>query len=136
MLEVEYLSGSEIEDMIGELLWSYRRLYLPGIASDETPAAEYTQYMRESEQAWSALEAAFQHQRGFSREMLQDMSDGSLERLRDRLIGWARDIEWPRGDDEARDGIWRSTAATGEECCKKTSLFMQDSYWPFTKVIR
>ncbi|KAL8365133.1 hypothetical protein RB595_004106 [Gaeumannomyces hyphopodioides] len=136
MLEVEYLSGSEIEDMIGELLWSYRQLYLPDVASDTTPAADYTRYMRESEQAWSALEAAFQHQPGFSREMLQDLSDGSLERLRNRLVGWARDIEWPRGDDEAQDGIWRSTAATGEECCKKASLFMQNSYWPFTKVIR
>ncbi|TLD06663.1 uncharacterized protein PgNI_08716 [Pyricularia grisea] len=148
-LEVEYLSGIEIKEMVTELLWSYRQLFLPAVESDTTSDADYARYMRESEQAWSALEAAFGHRREFKRAMLQDMAEGSLERITEMLVGWTEDIEWPSGDETAGYNgddevtgnepshlVWRSTAATAEECCEKTSLFMQDRYWPFTKIIR
>lgn len=132
-IEVEYLSGTATEESIKELLWSYRQLYLPGVEDESTSAADYARYQRESAQAWSALEAAFRHKRGFSEGMLRDMSKGALERLTAQLIGWSREIEWPEG---ASDCLWRSTADTAEECVKKTALFMQDRYWPFTKIIR
>ncbi len=132
-IEVEYLSAVEIEYMVKELLWSYRQLFLPGVESDATSEADYARYVRESEQAWSALEAAFKHRRQFGPEFLQDMSEGALERIGGQLIAWTRDMEWPGGGD-AR--LWRSTANTAEECSEKTSLFMRDRYWPFTKIIR
>ncbi|RYP44610.1 hypothetical protein DL768_008931 [Monosporascus sp. mg162] len=133
IIEVEYLAKDEIAEMVRELLWSYRQLFLPGVESDTTSAADYARYTRESEQAWSALEAAFQHQSRFSKEMLRDMSEGALERIQDQLIAWTNDMEWPEGGEA---GCWRSTASNAEECREKTGLFMQDRYWPFTKIIR
>ena len=89
--------------------------------------------MRESEQAWSGLSAAFKHKRQFTQKFAQDMSDGALERITDQLVQWADEIEWPTGGG---DGLWMSTAQTADECVEKTKLFMQDRFWPFTKIIR
>lgn len=136
-IEVEYLSEDGIDELVKELAWSYRQLYLADAQSaDLTSDEDYARYQRESEQAWSALEAAFQHQRGFSAEFLRDMSDGAANRIDQQLIEWARRIDWPSGQT-TRDGrYWLSTAETAEECCEKTKVFMQDALWPFTKIIR
>ncbi|GKU17373.1 unnamed protein product, partial [Fusarium langsethiae] len=132
-IDVEYLSALEIRELIKELLWSYRQLFLPGVESNETSEQDYNRYMRQSEQAWSALHAAFKHKKQFTQSFAQDMSDGALERITDQLIDWAREIEWPTG---GVDGFWTSTAQTSEECVEQTKLFMQDKFWPFTKIIR
>ena len=132
-IEIEYLSDTEIDELIKELVWNYRQLFLPEIEEDKVDAKDYMRYQRESEQAWSALEAAFKHQRSFKKELLSDRSDGAVERVTDQLISWTKDIDWPEG---AQEGIWKSTANTAYECCEKTSTFMQDRYWPFTKIIR
>ncbi|KAH8688415.1 hypothetical protein BGZ61DRAFT_353751 [Ilyonectria robusta] len=132
-IEVEYLSASGMKELVTELLWSYRQLYLPGVESDETPEQDYARYMRESDQAWSALQSAFRHQRQFTKEFLRDMSEGALEKITNQVLQWVSDIEWPSGGN---DGFWVSTAQTAEECCNKTKVFMQDKYWPFTKIIR
>jgi hypothetical protein len=94
---------------------------------------DYARYHRESEQAWSSLEAGFKHQKGFHKKLLSDMSDGGLAKATAQLTRWARELEWPDGD---QSGLWKSTAETAEECCDMTSVFMQDSFWPFTKIIR
>lgn len=132
-IEVEYLSTFEIRDLIEELLWSYRQLFLPSVESEETSEQDYNRFMRESEQAWSALHAAFKHKRQFTQTFAQDMSDGALERITEQLVQWAVEIEWPTS---GRDGFWTSTAETADECVEKTKLFMQDRFWPFTKIIR
>lgn len=132
-IEVEYLSNTEIEDLIKELLWKYRQLFLPEIESDEVDAKDYARYVRESEQAWSALEAAFQHQSSFSSNYIQDMSAGAFDRIAEQLIMWSRELEWPEGGN---NGKWSSTASTAEECYEKTNVFTQDQFWPFTKIIR
>lgn len=132
-IEVEYLSASGMKELVTELLWSYRQLYLPGVESDETSEQDYARYMRESDQAWSALQSAFRHQRQFTKEFLRDTSEGALEKITNQVLQWVREIEWPSGGN---DGFWVSTAQTAEECCEKTKVFMQDKYWPFTKIIR
>ena len=132
-IEVEYLSNPEIEELINELLWTYRQLFLPQVEQDKVDAKDYARYQRESEQAWSALEAAFKHQSQFGKEWLTDMSEGALETMTQQLIQWRRQLDWPVG---GHAGIWRSTANTAMECCKKTSVFMNDRFWPFTKIIR
>ncbi|CEI60224.1 unnamed protein product [Fusarium venenatum] len=132
-IDVEYLSTPEIRELIKELLWSYRQLFLPGVESDKTSEQDYNNYMRESEQAWSALHAAFKHKRQFTQRMAQDMSEGALERITDQLIKWTEEIEWPAG---GVDGFWTSTAQTADECVEQTKFFMQDKFWPFTKIIR
>jgi hypothetical protein len=108
-------------------------LFLPDIEADKVDAKDYIRYQRESEQAWSALEAAFKHQKLFKKEFLSDVSEGALEKVTDQLIQWTQDLDWPEGGN---DGMWKSTADTAEECCGKTTIFMQDRFWPFTKIIR
>lgn len=108
-------------------------MFLPDIEEDKVDAKDYARYQRESEQAWSALEAAFKHQKLFEKEWLSDMSEGALDKVTDQLIQWGQDIDWPEGGNS---GIWKSMADTAEECCEKTSIFMQDRFWPFTKIIR
>jgi hypothetical protein len=133
-IEVEYLCNSEIEDLIKELVWNYRQMYLPHMENDKITENEYIKMQRESEQAWSSLEAGFSHQTGFSKELLiNDMSEDGLGRATNELIQWALDLDWPNGENS---GKWMSTATNAEECCEKTSVFMQDRFWPFTKIIR
>lgn len=88
---------------------------------------------RESEQAWSALEAGLKHQKGFNKDLLSDIAEGGLEKATDLLIQWAHELEWP---DDGDSGTWKATADTADECCEKTSIFMEDRFWPFTKIIR
>lgn len=137
-IEVEYLSTMEISQHIDELLWNFRRLFLPRAeelskCEDRVSEKEYARYERESDQAWSALEAAFQHETLFTRDFLSDNSVGALERVTSQLLDWAHGIQWP---DSGSSGIWKSTAHTADECCELTSTFMQDKLWPFTKIIR
>ena len=127
------MSNPEIEELITDLVWNYRKIFLPETEQNIVSPEDYTRYQRESEQAWSALEAAFKHQRMFKTDFLSDMSEGALQRVTGQLIQWAQEIEWPEGGNT---GIWKSTVNTAEECCEKTSIFMQDRLWPFTKIIR
>lgn len=136
-MEVEHLSRNEVQELIKELVWNYRKLYLPGVEREEISAAEYTKYERESTLAWATLEAAFKHRRDFKPEFLQDQAEGASKRIVDQLIQWTEDLEWPNGDDESdASGLWKSTAQTAAECCTKTAAFMKDRLWPFTKIIR
>lgn len=134
-VEVERLSQSEIEELIKELVWNYRQMLLPAIESDEVSAEEYERCQRESDLAWSTLEAAFKHRREFKPQLLNDKSTDAGDRIADQLIHWTQDLEWPRGDG-GENCAWTSTAQTAEECCEKTSKFMEDRLWPFTKIIR
>lgn len=108
-------------------------MYNPLVESSETPADDYARYARESAQAWSALEAAFRHKRELKEDLLRDQSEGALEKITELLVGWSKEIDWPEG---SVNGTWVTTANTPEECCSKTDRFMQDRYWPFTKIIR
>jgi hypothetical protein len=114
-------------------LWNYRQLFLPDIEDNEVDSKEYARCQRESEQAWSALEAGFKHQPGFEKELITDMTEGGLEKATTQLLQWASELEWPEGGDS---GFWKATANTAEECCDLTSIFMKDRFWPFTKIIR
>lgn len=133
-MEVEYLSTSEMEELIKELLWSFRRMYLPNAEDDGIAESEYARMLRESGEAWSSLEAAFSHQKAFNKNFLmQDMSEAGLAVATAQLVQWSHELDWPAGTDS---GKWTSTADTADECYEKTSIFMQDKFWPFTKIIR
>jgi hypothetical protein len=127
-VEVEYLSGVAMEDHIKELLWSFRRAFLPD-AKDSLTAAD----LKEIKEAWSALESTFRSEKEFNRKFLSDKSEGAFEKIADQLIKWTKTIPWPTG---ASDGNWMTYAETAEELYTKTSLFMQDRVWPLTKIMR
>ena len=120
---------------MNELVWNYRKIYLPDMEDDSISPDEYARCQRQSELAWSTLSAAFGHRSGFNQNMLRDMSEGVQEKVTSRLIEWSQDLEWPGGNNNT-NGLWKSVADTAEECCDKTSRFMQDKLWPFTKIIR
>ncbi|KAJ6002789.1 hypothetical protein N7451_005336 [Penicillium sp. IBT 35674x] len=126
-VEVEFLCGAALEDHINELLWSFRRQFLD--AKDSLS----TDDMKECREAGSALQSAFGGERGYNRQFMTDKSEGAFERILDQLIKWTKNIPWPTG---ASDGKWVTNAETVEEFHKKTSLFMQDRIWPFTRIMR
>ena len=130
-IHVEYLSSSEIEELIEELVWSYRQLYDANI--EDASKEDYKRYEAESERAWAALEAAFSDRTEFGKNLLRDQSAGAADKIVTKLLVWSRSLEWPEGGS---NGVWKSTAETADECCDQTSVFMQDRIWPFTKVIR
>jgi hypothetical protein len=134
-VEVERLSQSGIEELVRELVWNYRQMLLPDVESNEVTPEEYERFQRESDLAWSTLDAAFKHRREFKPEFLKDKSAEAGDRIADQLIHWTHDLEWPHGDS-GENCVWKSTAQTAEECCEKTSQFMEDRLWPFTKIIR
>lgn len=133
-MEVEYLSIGEIEELLEELIWSFRRKYLPNAEDDAVLESEYAKMERESAEAWSSLEAAFGHHEGFSKDWLtKDMTEEGLAIVTTQIIEWSHELDWPASADS---GKWTSTADTADECYEKTSVFTQDRFWPFTKIIR
>ncbi|RFU23756.1 hypothetical protein B7463_g12581, partial [Scytalidium lignicola] len=134
-IEVERLSSSEIHELVKELVWNYRKLYLPSFGEEKVHAEDYWENKRQSEMAWSILEAAFKHRREFKQDLLRDMSEGATEGIVSQLTQWTEELEWPEGSVRA-NALWKSTAETAEECCDKTAAFAHDKLWPFTKVIR
>jgi hypothetical protein len=133
-MEVEYLSTSERDELIRELAWSFRRKSLLNAEDDSIPESEYAKIEQQSAEAWSSLEAAFSHHEDFNEDLLiYDMSEAGLAVATTQLIQWAHEIVWPASADS---GKWTSTADTADECYEKTSVFMQDQFWPFTKIIR
>ncbi|KIH92852.1 hypothetical protein SPBR_02337 [Sporothrix brasiliensis 5110] len=133
LIEVEYLNSAGIKAHLQELLWNYRRIYRPDIDPEALGDAEYKRLEATSSTAWSTLQTAFRHERGFSSSFALNMDDGSDERILEQLVTWAGRIEWPRGSDE---GFWTTTALSVDECCDATRPFMEDKFWPFTNLIR
>ncbi|EON64079.1 hypothetical protein W97_03309 [Coniosporium apollinis CBS 100218] len=134
-IEVERMSGQEIDNLVEVLVWNYRRLYLPGLENETVSAEDYKHYQKESERAWSWLEPAFKHRQEFNETFLRNMSEGALEEIIDRLKKWAKNLDWRDGENP-NNCVQTSTAATAAECCDITAAFMQDRLWPFTKIIR
>lgn len=134
-IEAEYLSNSERREMVEELLWSFRQLFLPDIdpSGGGVDFEEQQRIERESAVARSALEAVFSEQEGFSIDFLSDNSDGAFERIKNQLLSWIQNIKFPTDDDS---GLWTATADTPDECQDLTSVFMENRLWPFTKIIR
>ena len=132
---MEHLSGSEIDDLITELVWNYSKPSLPSLQNAEISEKDYQRFERESEVAWSSLEAAFKDRREFNRNLLKYTSEKGIQEVTQKLIEWTKDLQWPTGDGDDH-GLWKSTASTAEECCAKTDRFMHDRFWPFTKIIR
>ncbi|PQE31814.1 tat pathway signal sequence protein [Rutstroemia sp. NJR-2017a WRK4] len=132
-IEAEYLSSTELEELIEELLWSFRKPFIPYSEKDEPSKEEYENNEKESDLAWSALETAFGHKDSFSREFLSNMTEGASAKITKQLLKWSKEIEWP---DDGESGFWEDTAETIDECSEKTSVFMENRLWPFTKIIR
>jgi hypothetical protein len=133
MVEVEYLDATTMKEHLRELLWSYRRIYLPEIDANHLSDMDFKKYESESDIAWSTLHTAFRHESELTPAFAQDMSDGADVRILNKLVEWAGRVKWPQGSVA---GYWTTTALTVKECAKKTRPFMEDRFWPFTKIIR
>jgi hypothetical protein len=133
LLEVEYLSEIEIKERLKELLWSFVKAFLPGNDDPAISASQFKQIDEESTTAWALLQAAFSHQADFSRNSLQDQTEGAFKKNLEQLVGWTRDLQWPEGEV---DGKWSYHTSEAEDCLEKMDIFFTDRFWPFTKIIR
>ena len=118
-IEVEYLSDSDMEEFIEELVWSYRQLFLKEWTEGDK---DFIKQEAESDTAWSALNAAFGH-RGNLKSLFGDDSSEGLKTIKDRLLEWCSDLAWP---EASNSGSWSSTAEPADECWDKTAVFMSD----------
>jgi hypothetical protein len=122
-----------LEEHIMELLWSFRRRFLPDVAEDSLSAADWKRIKEGSQEAWSALHSVFGSEMDFGPKFLSDKSEGAFERIADQLMDWTKKIQWP---SDASDGKWVQYAESAEEFYAKTSVFMQDRIWPLTQIMR
>lgn len=129
-IEMEFCSELDSEDLIRELVWSYRQLYLPDI--DKASGEEFNKISKESQVAWSSLQAAFGHHREL-KSLCDKKTQGANAEIIEKLLAWKNELEWPAGHE---DGRWEHFVESADECCDLTSGLMQDKYWPFIKVIR
>ncbi|KAI9807921.1 MAG: hypothetical protein M1825_005227 [Sarcosagium campestre] len=134
-IEVDFMTQAEIDEQLEDLLSSHRYPYF--CEHDRNSAEQKAKIEEKSKLAWSSLDAAFGDRADLTESFLQDDADGAFDRILERLKDWSDDIEWPgQGEEGSSEGTWLSTANTAEECQQKTSAFMKDRLWPFTKVVR
>ena len=126
--EVELYNESESDKMLKELVWSYRRLYLPDVGGKS--AEDFNQISKEHKIAWSSLNAAFGHH-----QELKSLCDrqGQDEALVETLQQWKNELIWPF---DHKEGKWSDLMDKPEACAKMTEKLMQNQFWPFVKVIR
>jgi GTPase SAR1 family protein len=134
-IEVQRLSDDQIHDLVRELVWSYRKLYLPGLDRNRMEREEIDRIENESKLAWSILETAFSRKEEFNEDMLQDQSDGAADEIAATLIAWTAELEWPENDG-GEITLYRATAEEVHEIGELTDKFTEDSFWPFTKIIQ
>ena len=125
-VEIVFYSKKESEDLIEELVWSYRRFCLLDV-NEAIP--DYERLKQEKETAWQTLKAAFGHH-----ENLQSLCDRENEdEIKTQLVSWWDELEWPPGH---LDGYWAAFIESAEDCCEIISQFAKDQFWPFIKIIR
>jgi hypothetical protein len=137
-LEVERLTESEMRNSVKEWLWKYRKPYLA--ESDDEEAIDDSDRERmkeESNLAWSCLSsvfaAVFEGEDVDDKYLLHD-EEGAFENISTELLEQLENITWPEG--EIYGSLWTASTNTTSECIKLTKKFMEDSIWPFTKIIR
>ena len=125
--EMEFCDKNETEKLLKELVWSYRRLYIPDLDAQD---ADFRQIENESAIAWSSLSAAFGHHAELS-HLCGRNTEATEEEIVARLLTWTKDLNWP-----SDDGRFEAFVDTANSCRKMTEDFMEDQFWPFIKVVR
>ncbi|KIX92369.1 uncharacterized protein Z520_11977 [Fonsecaea multimorphosa CBS 102226] len=136
-LEVEYYTEAEIEELLADLVGNFRKVELlpkaPSTEDEEALPRNRQHSENQSKEAWSALQAAFGHHELFGRSFLLDQTEGAFDRIVSQLNQWTQLLQWP---EEAKDGRYSISVDDEDECAENISLFMQDKFWPFTKIMR
>ena len=125
--EMEFCDKSEIEKLLKELVWSYRRLYLPDLDAQD---ADFRQIENESAIAWSTLNAAFGHHAELG-YLCGRETEATNEEIAAKLLTWTEELTWP-----SDSGMFEAFADSPNGCRKMAEEFMQDRFWPFIKVVR
>ncbi len=136
-LEVEYYTAVETEELLADLVGNFRKVQLfpeaPSTEDEEALSRNRQHSENQSKEAWSALQAAFGHHELFGRSFLLDQTEGAFDRIISQLNQWTQLLQWP---EEAKDGRYSISVDDEEDCAENISLFMQDKFWPFTKIMR
>jgi hypothetical protein len=137
-IEVERLTEYEMRDSVVDWLWKFRKPYLA--ENDDEDAYEDADRERvkvESNLAWSNLSSVFAtifEERGIKEDSLLNQNEGAFDKISARLLEWLEMVNWPEGETDGN--LWTATANSASECIELTTKFMEDSIWPFTKIIR
>jgi hypothetical protein len=132
-VEIDCMTDDEIDDLLRELIWSYRQFYLCDLDERGVTLDEQKRLEEQSKLAWDTLQGAFGSNENLTEEYLQDQSDGAEKRIETQLICWREELQWPFDSTERK---WLGTAETVDEYNEKTRDFLSGNLWPFIKVIR
>ena len=132
IIEAEFLTPTEIDLELKELLYNYREAFKDGIA-DETSGLEYEEIMRRSSVALSTLQSIFSAHDDVSEDYLRDKSPRAFENVLGHLQSLASSLEWPEG---VMDGKWASSAESVEDYREKIDRLSQEGLFPLIKVVR
>lgn len=127
------MTDDEIEELVRELLWSYRQFYVCDLNEIDVKADERDELEEQSKLAFDTLRAAFGSNEVLTEEYLQDSSGGAEGRINAQLISWTKQLKWPV---ERHEGKWLGTADNVENLNEKPREFSSGNLWPFVKVIR
>lgn len=140
-MEVDYLTGEEIKELIEELLRSFRACYIP--AYHDIDSLEERQHIRErSEKAWHTLHSMYRDQPIFTREFVLEHTSDIKTPLVGILERWtAKFFAMRPGGSESR--TWSATAFNIDECRDKLDAFTRNpidnntaALWPLVRVVR
>ena len=131
-IEVDYLTGDEIEAMISELLLSYRRIMLPDARDNEGEEDDREQLRNESEIAWHSLGTAFGHHAEL-RNLCDKVGVDAYQQILDQLLDWAAELDWPDG---CVDGKWKEEFISAGAVAEAMDSLSEGTRWPFVENAR
>lgn len=132
-VEVDCMTDDEIDELLRELLWSYRQFYVCDLNKNDVTADERKEFEEQSKLAFDTLQVAFGANKILTKEYLQDPSDGAEERIKAQLKIWREQLKWPV---KKHEGKWLGTADNVQKLNEKPREFSSGNLWPFVKVIR
>ena len=131
-IEAEFLTPTEIDLEIKELLYDYRLAFNHG-ALEKASGSELEEIMRRSNVALSTLQSIFSAHNDVSEDYLRDTSPRAFEDVLVHLRSLASSLEWPQG---VMDGKWTTSADSVDEYREQIDRLSQEGLFPLIKVVR
>lgn len=133
-IEIEHLSGTELEDYVKELVWEFIQVSLP--SAEDADTEEYHKMEADSAAAWTCLGTAFkQHENEFEKDSwIEGAQQGKYKSIITQFLKWTAELQWPDGVTES--GPYTAEAHSVEQWQQELAKFMQQGLWPFIRVVR
>lgn len=87
MVEVNYMSADEVNELLNSLIQSFRMYYTDAF-KEVTDADEKERIREQSTKAWATLQSMFRNQPELSHEFLADQTEGAQSRILNQFLQW------------------------------------------------